>query len=169
MSEVNYLLLFKGNSDKGGPEASVRSFTKLETARTAMAESHRKKAAAMNIPVRSGTTCDPYTAKTENSIRLERYGDVFQWEIIKAVPEDGGPDSIAGHSRPYEMKQYTIEVEERFVQKFPVRAYDIFHALQSAENQYKRGTPAAEYTAPSSRLIMVQDDASGEKTEWKKF
>ena len=169
MSEVNYLLLFKGNSDQGGPEASVRSFTKLEAARTAMAESYRKMAAAMNIPVRSGMSCDPYTAKTENSIRLERYGDVFLWEIIKAVPEDGGPGSTDGHSRPWGMKQYTVAVEERFVQKFPVSAYNIFHALQSAENQYKRGTPAAEHTAPSTRLIMAWDDVTGEKTEWKEF
>lgn len=98
MSEVNYLLLFKGNSDKGGPEASVRSFTKLETARTAMAESYSRMAVAMNIPVRSSMSRDPYTTRTENSIRLKRCSDVFRWEIIKAVPEDGEPSSTTGHN-----------------------------------------------------------------------
>ena len=38
MNAVNYLLLFKGNSDKGGYESSVRGFIKLEAARSAMAE-----------------------------------------------------------------------------------------------------------------------------------
>lgn len=99
MSEVKYLLLFKGDSDKGGPEASVRSFTKLESARTAMAESYSRMVATMNIPVSSGMIGNPYTVRTESSIRLERYGDVFRWEIIKAVPEDSEPSSTTGHSR----------------------------------------------------------------------
>ena len=98
MSEVKYLLLFKGDSDKGGPEASVRSFTRLETARAAMAESYSRMAAAMNVPVRSGMCRDPYTTRMENSIRLKRYSDVFQWEIIEAVPEDGEPGSSTGHN-----------------------------------------------------------------------
>ena len=89
MSKVNYLLLFKGNSDKGGSEASVRGFTKLEAAQTAMSESYRGIAATMNIPVSSGKISNLYTVRTESSIRLERYGDVFRWEIIEAVPEDG--------------------------------------------------------------------------------
>lgn len=110
MSEVNYLLLFKGNSDKGGSEASVRSFTKLEAAQIAMAESYRKIAATMNIPVSSGMSSNPYTVRTESGIRLERYGDVFQWEIINAVPEDGEPSSTTGHGHQCDQPSAILQI-----------------------------------------------------------
>lgn len=53
MNGVNYYLLFKGDSIKGGVESSVRGFIKLEAAQTAMVESYRKLAVALNIPVAS--------------------------------------------------------------------------------------------------------------------
>lgn len=46
---INYLLLFNGYSNSGGPESSVRCFVKLEAAQVAMTESYRKYAAALNI------------------------------------------------------------------------------------------------------------------------
>mgnify|MGYP001073325646 CR=1 FL=1 len=88
MNAVNYLLLFQGNSNHGGHECAVRSFTKLESARFAMENSYKKLAASMNIPLSARTPSNRYTVRTKNSVRLERYGDVFRWEIIEAVPED---------------------------------------------------------------------------------
>ena len=65
MNGVNYLLLFKGDSDKGGPEASVRGFNKLEAARAAMVAAYKKMAASMDIPVGSNVSSDPYTIRAK--------------------------------------------------------------------------------------------------------
>ena len=86
---MNYLLLFKGNSDHGGSEASVRCFSRLEAARSAMDASYKRMAVSMNIPPYIQVPSNRYTVRMNNRIRLERYGDVFQWEIVKAEPEDG--------------------------------------------------------------------------------
>lgn len=98
MSEVNYLLLYKGDSDKGGPEASVRCFVELDAAMKAMHDHHRKLAAALGIPFDPRTSSGPYTVWTKNGIRMDRYSDHFQWEIIKAVPEDAVPDDVSQSS-----------------------------------------------------------------------
>ena len=98
MNEVNYLLLYKGDSDKGGPEASVRGFVKLDAATKAMHDDHRKLAAALGIPFDPRTSSGPYTVWTKNGIRMDRYSDHFQWEIIKAVPEDAVPDDVSQSS-----------------------------------------------------------------------
>lgn len=95
MNKVNYLLLYKGDSDKGGPEASVRCFVELDAAMKAMHDHHRKLAAALGIPFDPRTSSGPYTVWTKNGIRMDRHGDHFRWEIIKAVPEDAVPDDVA--------------------------------------------------------------------------
>jgi len=172
MSAVNYLLLFKGNSDKGGFESSVRGFSKLEAAQTAMAESHRTLASAMNIPIASNMSSDQYTTRTKNSIRLERYGNCFQWEIIKAVPEDGELDEVSSDpegKRYRGLSKYTVTIEEHIAQEFSVKAYDIFHAVQSAETEYRDGRFVVQPSVPNARLIMARDDETGETTEWKEF
>ena len=100
MNEVNNLLLYKGDSDKGGPEASVRGFMKLDAAMKAMHDHHRKLAAALGIPFDPRTSSGPYTVLTKDGIRMDRHGDHFQWQIIKAAPEDAVPvdDSQAASS-----------------------------------------------------------------------
>lgn len=168
MSTVQYLLLYEGDSNHGGHESKVRSFAKLEAARSAMEKSYRKLAASMDIPLSSQTHSDRYTARTKNNIRLERHGDSFQWEIIKAVPEDG-PDGIGEISRWHGMREYTVAIEEHIVKEFSVEAYDIFHALHSAEEQYERGALVVKSSRPSARLMMARDTVTGETTEWKEF
>ena len=92
MNVVNYLLLCKGNSDQGGPEFSVRGFTKLKSAQRAMAESYQIIAAALDIPVGTKPFKNAYTTQSGNSVHLSRHGDSFHWEIIQAIPEDGVSD-----------------------------------------------------------------------------
>ena len=55
------------------------------------------------------------------------------------------------------------------MQEFPVSAYDIFHALQSAEEQYERGSLVVKSSRPNARLMMARDTVTGETTEWKEF
>ncbi len=172
MNAVNYILLFKGNSDKGGFESCVRGFSKLEAAQAAMAESHKTLASALNIPVGPNAFSDQYTTRTKNSIRLERYGNCFQWEIIKAVPEDGELDEVSSDpegKRYRGLSKYTVTIEEHIAQEFSVKAYDIFHAVQSAETEYKKGRFVVQPSAPNARLLMARNDETGETTEWKEF
>lgn len=93
MSEVNYLLLFKGNSERCGPVASVRCFTRFDAAQRAMVKSYEETAIAMNIPAMVQKFDDRYTVRMEDSIRLARCSDIFRWEIIRAVPEDSAPNN----------------------------------------------------------------------------
>lgn len=168
MNVVNYLLLYKGYSNQGGHEYKVRSFAKLEAARRAMEKSYRKLAASMDIPLSAQTSSNRYTVRTKDRIQLERYGDSFQWEIIKAVPEDG-PDSTGESSQWHGMREYTIAIEEHIVKEFSVEAYDIFHALHSAKEQYEQGSLVVKSSRPSAHLMMAQDTVTGETTEWKEF
>lgn len=52
---------------------------------------------------------------------------------------------------------------------FPVKAYDIFHAIASAESAYKQGEFVVYSLAPNTRLIMAENSETGETTEWKEF
>ena len=169
MNTVNYLLLFIGRSDKGGHEATVHSFEGLLAARRAMMESYWRIATALNVPASPTDPGNPYTSMTENNIRLERNSDTFQWEIIKAVPEDSKTDSISSSDRPYRRQKYTVLIEEHIVQEFPMQASDISHALQSAEEAYKQGELVVQPSAPITRLIMARNNKTGETTEWKEF
>ena len=168
MSTVQYLLLYEANSNHGGHESKVRSFAKLEAARSAMEKSYRKLAASMNIPFSAQMPSNRYTVRTKNSIRLERDGDSFQWKIIKAVPEDG-PDGTGEGSRWHGMREYTVAIEEHIVKEFSVEAYDIFHALHSAKEQYEQGALMVKSSRPSAHLMMARDTVTGETTEWKEF
>ena len=73
MANVNYLLLYQSNTDKGGHEARVRGFAKLESAIAAMNTAYGSIAAELNLPPNDTR----YTIRTEKRIRLERYGEVF--------------------------------------------------------------------------------------------
>ena len=168
MSMVHYLLVFQGYSNHGGHESKVRCFAKLEAARDAMEKAYRRLAASMDIPIRVRTPSNRYTVRMENSIRLERNGEWFQWEIVKAIPEDE-PDSIGEGGQGYGLKKYTVVIMDHIMQGFPVEAYNIFHALRIAEEQYKRGSLAAKSSRRGVRLMMARDIMTGETTEWKEF
>ena len=172
MKGVNYLLLLEGNSDSAGPESSVRGFSKLEAAQAAMMESYKGYAAALNIPVRAQTFSNQYTTRMKNGIRLERYGDWFEWKIVDAVPEDGDSDNTpadAKSQQQFEMERCTVVIEEHTAQEFTVNAYDLFHAVQIGEEEYKKGSFVVQPATPNARLIMARNDETGEVTEWKEF
>ncbi|WP_300607228.1 hypothetical protein [uncultured Oscillibacter sp.] len=168
MSTVQYLLLYKGYSSQGGYDSKVRGFAKLEAARCAMEKSYGKLAASMDIPSSAQTPSNRYTVRTKNSIQLERYGARFQWEIIKAVPEDG-PDGTDESNQWHGLREYTVAIEEHIVKEFSVKAYDIFHALYSAKKQYEQGSLAMKSSRPNAHLMMARDTVTGETTEWKEF
>lgn len=169
MSAVNYLLLYEGDSRQGGFESSVRGFAKLEAARAAMDEKYKKFANLLDIPVGPNMFSNPYTIRTKDSIRLERYGERFKWEIIKAVAEDCGLDGAFAKDKHYGLRRYTVTIEEHVAQSFPLEAYDIFFAVSSAERDYKQGSLTVQPSTPNARLIMARDDETGETTEWKEF
>lgn len=162
MENVNYLLLYQSNTDKGGHEARVRGFAKLESAIAAMNIAYGSIAAELNLPPNDTR----YTIRTEKRISLECYGDVFSWEIIDAVPEDSQPDN-AGYQPG--LRKFTVIIEERVSQDFPVRAHDFFHAFQIAEAAYHKGEMVVEPSTPNTRLMMVRNNKTGETTQWKEF
>lgn len=168
MNTVNYLLLYEGNSNSGGYVSSVRGFIRLEAARSAMLKSYRRLAAAMGVPVGGKEPWNPYTIKGQDSLQLKKNCDWFQWKIVKAVPEDGDSAEV-GESSWRGLTEYTVTIEEHIAQEFSVRAYDIFHALESAEEKYKRGKLVVQPSTPNARLIMARDNETGEVTEWKEF
>ncbi len=162
MEAVNYLLLYQGRSDRGGHEASIRGFAKLESAQTAMDTAYRSMAAVLNLSAGD----KQYTTRAERHIRLERYGDVFSWEIIDAVPEDSQCNVSCCQSG---LKQFTVTIEEHISQDFSIRARDFFHAFQIAEDAYREGKMVVEPSAPNTRLMMVRNNKTGEITQWKEF
>lgn len=166
MNGVNYLLMRRGNSDSAGPEASVRGFQKLESAQAAMFADYRKMAGILNVPVGSNVSIGTHTIKTEKGIRIEWNGDWFKWEIIEAVPEDGF-SPMAGGKKQCGWKQFTVTIEEHIAQEFPIETWDIFSAIDIAEQKYKRGSLTVRSSMPNSCLIMARDDMTGDKTEWK--
>ncbi len=168
MSTVNYLLLFQGYSNHGGHESKVRCFAKLEATRDAMEKAYRRLAASMDIPIMVRTPSNRYTVRMKNCIRLERNGEWFQWEIVEAIPEDE-PDSIGEGGQGYGLKKYTVVIADHIMHSFPVEAYNIFHALRIAEEQYERGSLMAKSSRLCARLMMARDVMTGETTEWKEF
>ena len=50
------------------------------------------------------------------------------------------------------LRKYTVTIEEQIVQEFPVEAYDLSHALETAEAAYKQGELVVQPSAPTTRL-----------------
>ena len=59
--------------------------------------------------------------------------------------------------------------EEQIVQEFPVEAYDLSHALETAEAAYKQGELVVQPSAPNTRLIMARHNKTGKTTGWREF
>lgn len=129
MENVNYLLLYQGNSEHGGHEACVRGFTKLSSAIIAMGKSYQSIANTLNLPIDDNR----YTIRTENRIRLERYGEVFCWEIIEAVPEDSQPNATICQPG---LKQFNSQQNQAGViqQNSPIQQE---YPVQSASKSHK--------------------------------
>ena len=48
------------------------------------------------------------------------------------------------------LRKYTVTIEEQIVQEVPVEAYDLSHALETAEAAYKQGELVVQPSAPVS-------------------
>ena len=122
---INYLLLFNGYSNSGGPESSVRCFVKLEAAQAAMTESYRKYAAALNIPAGHGRPCINASIYDRNQKRhtSETLRRFFQWKIVEAAPEDGNSTEPAVEQ--HGLTNYMVTIDEHIAQAFSVKAYNI--------------------------------------------
>ena len=175
MSDVNFLLFFKGDSDSGGAEASVRGFYSIDAARAAMQEAYKKMADAVRLPAPFGAYCDRYTVKMRNCIKLAYRGDQFLWEIIEAVPEDREHAAVAADlsgNHSWHPATYTVTVKDLVTlatSVFSMDAYNIFCAIETAEERYERAISKGRYPEAGKCLITAQDSETGEKTEWKEF
>lgn len=67
------------------------------------------------------------------------------------------------------LRKYTVTIEEQIVQEFPVEAYDLSHALETAEAAYKQGELVVQPSAPTTRLIMARHNKTGKTTGWREF
>jgi len=57
------------------------------------------------------------------------------------------------------LRKYTVTIEEQIVQEFPVEAYDLSHALETAEAAYKQGElvvqPSAQQDRKNNRMERI--------------
>lgn len=67
------------------------------------------------------------------------------------------------------LRKYTVTIEEHIAQEFPVKAYDLSHALETAEAAYKQGKFVILPSAPITRLIMARHNKTGKTTGWREF
>lgn len=68
------------------------------------------------------------------------------------------------------MKNFKITIEEHISGVFYVEATDIEEAMEIAENKYKMGEFVVEPDGyPTAKLMMAEDDETGECTEWEEF
>lgn len=67
------------------------------------------------------------------------------------------------------LRKYTVTIEEHIAQEFPVKAYDLSHALETAEVAYKQGKFVILPSAPITRLIMARHNKTGKTTGWREF
>ena len=67
------------------------------------------------------------------------------------------------------LRTYTVTMEEHIAQEFPVEAYDLSHALETAEAAYKQGELVVQPSAPATRLIMARYNKTGKTTGWREF
>lgn len=64
---------------------------------------------------------------------------------------------------------YTVTIEEHISGEFHVMAGDIFQALELAEKKYRQDEFVVLPSPPTARLIMAENDETGDATEWKEF
>ena len=50
-----------------------------------------------------------------------------------------------------------------------MEAYDLSHALETAEAAYKQGKLVVQPSAPITRLIMERHNKTGKTTVWREF
>ena len=68
------------------------------------------------------------------------------------------------------MKKFRITIEEHISQEFIVEAKDIDEAMEIAQQKYDNGEFVVDNcNAPTAKLMMAENEESGEATEWEEF
>lgn len=68
------------------------------------------------------------------------------------------------------MKTFKITIEEHISGVFEVEADSMEEAMEIAEEKYKYGIFVVEPDGcPTAKLMMVEDESTGEATEWTEF
>lgn len=66
--------------------------------------------------------------------------------------------------------KFKITIEEHISQTFEVEAVDIEEAMEVAEEKYDNGEFVVDNcNAPTAKLMMAEDELTGEMTEWTEF
>ena len=64
---------------------------------------------------------------------------------------------------------FKVTIEEHVSETFEIEATDIEEAMEIAEEQYDNGTIVLEPGNLTAKLMMVEDEETGECTEWDEF
>ena len=65
------------------------------------------------------------------------------------------------------LRKYTVTIEEQIVQEFPVEAYDLSHALETAEAAYKQGELVVQPSLPLKvRPSPIHGHRAGRMRHW---
>lgn len=66
--------------------------------------------------------------------------------------------------------EFKITIEEHHTGTFYIKANNIEEAMEIAEDKYKMGELVIEYDGyPAAKLMMAEDEETGECTEWEEF
>ena len=65
--------------------------------------------------------------------------------------------------------KFKVTIEEHISQTFEVEATDIGKAMEIAEDKYRRREFVIEPNDPTAKLMMAEDEETGESTEWIQF
>ena len=168
MSDIKYILLYTEDSVKGGYNATVRSFSRLENAQRAMAEAYMRIALCLGMQRERREAANFHAIKTRTSLHIGHCRGNFHWQIIQAHAEDGDtPEAESAYA--IGSRQYLVTIEEHISQEFPIEAEDIAHAMDKAKEEYRRGQLVVQPSAPIARLMMARSEDTEEETEWKEF
>ena len=66
-------------------------------------------------------------------------------------------------------KIFKVTIEEHVSETFEIMATDIDEAMEIAEEQYDNGTIVLEPGNLTAKLMMAEDEETGECTDWDEF
>jgi ATP:corrinoid adenosyltransferase len=65
--------------------------------------------------------------------------------------------------------EFKITIEEHISQSFRIEAIDIEEAMEIAQEKYRKGEIVLEGAEVNAKLMMAEDELTGECTEWEEF
>lgn len=65
--------------------------------------------------------------------------------------------------------EFKITIEEHISQSFKIEATDIGEAMEIAQEKYRKGEVVLEMAEVTAKLMMAEDEETGETTEWEEF